>query len=454
MNHDPNRDLDLARRIALEAQALGGRAYFVGGYVRDQVMGCENKDIDVEVHGLTPQQLRMILDGLGERTQMGASFGIYGLRHSDLDIAMPRKASSRSGKDFDDVVDPFIGTQAAARRRDFTMNALMQDVLTGEIIDPFGGMADIHAGVIRHVADDTFVEDPLRALRAAQFAARLGFAVAEETEALCGTLDLSGVAFERVFEELSKALLKADKPSVFFRLLESMGQLDVWFPEVMALRGVEQEAAYHPEGDVFEHTMQVIDQAALLRDGAQKPLWLMLVALCHDLGKPLATQVIDGRIRAFEHERLGLPLAERFLARLTPEVRMHKYVANMVALHMRPNALVHMKSGRGAYMRLFDEALVPEDLLLLAKADHLGRGEKGTGYEPLEEKLTQELAAYRELMAQPMVMGADLIAAGMQPGKAMGEALSYAHKLHLKGMDKEKALMQTLAYMREKDRRK
>ena len=133
---------------------------------------------------------------------------------------------------------------------------------------------------------------------------------------------------------------------------------------------------------------------------------------------------------------------------------MHKYVANMVALHMRPNALVHMKSGRGAYMRLFDEALVPEDLLLLAKADHLGRGEKGTGYEPLEEKLTQELAAYRELMAQPAVMGADLIGAGMQPGKAMGEALAYAHKLHLKGMDKEKALMQTLAYMREKDRRK
>ena len=450
MNHDPNRDLDLARRIALEAQALGGRAYFVGGYVRDQVMGCENKDIDVEVHGLTPQQLRMILDGLGERTQMGASFGIYGLRHSDLDIAMPRKAGSRSGKDFDDVVDPFIGTQAAARRRDFTINALMQDVLTGEIVDHFGGVRDIRAGVIRRVADDTFTEDPLRVLRAAQFAARLGFAVAEETLALCRTLDLSGLAFERVFDELAKTLVKAAHPSAFFTTLKAMNQLDHWFPEVAALRGVMQEPKYHPEGDVWEHTMQVIDQAAKLRERAQQPLYLMLAALCHDLGKPQATQVIDGRIRAFNHETLGLPLAERFLARLTTEVKLHKYVANMVALHMRPNTLVHMKSGRNAYMRLFDEALVPEDLLLLAKADHMGRGENGRDYEAIEEKLTQELAAYRERMAQPAVMGADLIASGMKPGRAMGEALAYAHKLHLKGMDREQALRQTLAYMRER----
>ena len=450
MNHDPNRDLDLARRIALEAQALGGRAYFVGGYVRDQVMGCENKDIDVEVHGLTPQQLRMILDGLGERTQMGASFGVYGLRHSGLDIAMPRKEGARSGGAFDDVVDPFVGTFSAARRRDFTINALMQDVLTGEIVDHFGGVRDIRAGVIRRVADDTFTEDPLRVLRAAQFAARLGFAVAEETLALCRTLDLSGLAFERVFDELAKTLVKAAHPSAFFTTLKAMNQLDHWFPEVAALRGVMQEPKYHPEGDVWEHTMQVIDQAAKLRERAQQPLYLMLAALCHDLGKPQATQVIDGRIRAFNHETLGLPLAERFLARLTTEVKLHKYVANMVALHMRPNALVHMKSGRNAYMRLFDEALVPEDLLLLAKADHMGRGENGRDYEAIEEKLTQELAAYRERMAQPAVMGADLIASGMKPGRAMGEALAYAHKLHLKGMDREQALRQTLAYMRER----
>lgn len=447
----PEQDRKLACRIAQEAARLGGRAYYVGGCVRDAVLGRESKDIDIEIHGLTPQQLRDILDGMGERTQMGASFGVYGLRHSGLDIAMPRKEGARSGGAFDDVVDPFAGTFSAARRRDFTINALMQDVLTGEIVDHFGGVRDIRAGVIRRVADDTFTEDPLRVLRAAQFAARLGFAVAEETLALCRTLDLSGLAFERVFDELAKAFIKAEHPSAFFTTLKAMNQLDHWFPEVAALRGVMQEPKYHPEGDVWEHTMQVIDQAAKLRERAQQPLYLMLAALCHDLGKPQATQVIDGRIRAFNHETLGLPLAERFLARLTTEVKLHKYVANMVALHMRPNALVHMKSGRNAYMRLFDEALVPEDLLLLAKADHMGRGENGRDYEAIEEKLTQELAAYRERMAQPAVMGADLIASGMKPGRAMGEALAYAHKLHLKGMDREQALRQTLAYMRERE---
>lgn len=453
MNHHLNQDLEMARRIALEAKKLGGSVYFVGGYVRDQVLGRDNKDVDIEVHGVTPEQLRGILDGIGERTQMGASFGIYGLRHCDLDIAMPRAEGSRGGREFDDVVSPFIGTMRAARRRDFTINALMQDVLTGEIVDHFGGLEDIRAGVIRHVADETFVEDPLRVLRAAQFAARFGFDVAQETVDLCKMLDLSGLAFERVFEELAKALMKAPRPSVFFEVLAHMGQLDCWFPEVAALRGVEQEPMYHPEGDVWTHTMQVVDQAALLREDAQNPLYMMLAALCHDFGKAKATRVIDGRIRAFDHENLGLPLAKAFLSRLSTEAKMHKYVNNMVALHMRPNALVHMRSSRNAYMKLFDEALVPEDLLLLAKADHMGRGEKGVGYEPLEEKLSQELAAYRERMAQPAVTGADLIASGMKPGKIMGEALAHAHKLHLKGMDKEQALRQTLAFVREKEKR-
>lgn len=450
MQDNPTHDLDLARRIALEAEHLGGRAYYVGGCVRDRVLGCESKDIDIEVHGITPEQLRAILDGIGERTQMGASFGIYGLRHSDLDIALPRAEGCRGGRDFDNAVDPFTGTLNAARRRDFTINALMQDVLTGEIVDHFGGLEDIRTGIIRHVADDTFAEDPLRVLRAAQLAARLGFAVADETVSLCKTLDLSALAAERVFGEIAKALMRSSHPSAFFEVLARMDQLEGWFPEVAALRGVGQEPMYHPEGDVFTHTMQVIDYAARLRGNAVHPLWLMLAALCHDFGKVSATRVIDGRIRAFNHENLGLPLAERFLARMTQEAALRRYVLNMVQLHMRPNALVYMKSGRNAFMKLFDEALVPGDLLLLAKADHMGRGEKGRDYEPLEEKLRLEFAAYGERMAQPAVTGDDLIAAGMKPGRAMGEAIAYAHRLHLAGMEKAQVLRQTLAYARER----
>ena len=211
-------DLELARELALRVMAEGGTAYFVGGYVRDLLLGRENKDIDIEVHGIPVHTLEDILDSLGERLTVGASFGIMGLRHYELDIALPRSetATGRGHKDFTVFVDPFIGEEKAARRRDFTMNALMQDVLTGEILDFFGGREDMKRGIIRHVDDGSFAEDPLRALRAAQFAARFGFTVAEETVELSAKMDLAALPGERIMGELEKALLKADRPSIFF----------------------------------------------------------------------------------------------------------------------------------------------------------------------------------------------------------------------------------------------
>ena len=199
-----NKNLVMTEKIAARVAQKGGRTFFVGGYVRDKVMGKENKDIDIEIHGVTPECLGEILDGLGKRTEMGADFGIFGLKGYDVDIAMPRKeeATGRGHKDFTVYVDPFLGTEKAAKRRDFTMNALMEDVLTGELIDHFGGVEDIRNGVIRHVNSLTFVEDPLRVLRAAQFAARFGFQVADETVALSKTMDLSALARERIMGEL------------------------------------------------------------------------------------------------------------------------------------------------------------------------------------------------------------------------------------------------------------
>jgi len=446
-----NHDLEMARLLAAQAEQAGGRAYFVGGYVRDAVLHRENKDIDIEIHGLAPERLEAILDSLGERTVMGTSFGVYGLRHYGLDIAMPRSETKngRGHRDFAICVDPFLGTKKAAQRRDFTINAMMQDVLTGEIIDHFGGLDDLRSGVIRHVSDASFVEDPLRVLRGAQFAARFGFALAPDTAALCARMDLTALAKERIMEELCKALLKAEKPSIFFDTLAGMGQLRDWFPEVEALIGVQQEPAHHPEGDVYTHTMLVLDQAAKLRTQAAYPLGLMLAALCHDFGKPQATKMIDGKIRAFDHENLGVPLAAQFIARLSAEVRLHKYVANMVRLHMRPNSLYYMKSGKKAYMKLLDQSIEPGDLLLLAKADHCGRGGHEDDYGEIEQTLQNALHAYRELMNAPAVRGEDLIREGMKPGKAMGAALAFAHQLHLRGISRENALAQTLAYVRE-----
>ena len=452
-----DKNIIMARRIAEEVHKAGGKTYYVGGFVRDEILGRENKDIDIEVHGIPIETLEAILDALGERLTMGVSFGVMGLRHYDLDIAMPRSevATGRGHKDFAVFVDPFLGAEKAARRRDFTMNALMRDVMTGEVLDFFGGLKDMQRHVIRHVDDQTFAEDPLRVFRAAQFAARFGFAVAEETTAISAGMDAAALPGERVMGELEKALLKATRPSVFFEELRKMNQLSCWFPELAALAGIPQNPAYHPEGDVWTHTMQVLDEAAALRDTAREPMWFMLAALCHDFGKAVATEEKNGVLHAYGHEIMGLPLAQRFLGRLTKEVKLTKYVLNMTQLHMRPNQLAREASRETSYMRLFDQSVCPDDLLLLAKADHLGRRGEGIqretladGYADTERRLREMLALYQERMRQPYVMGKDLMAAGAEPGPLFTDALDYARKLRLAGVPKEEQLAQTMGYLR------
>ena len=457
-----NKNIVMARRVAEEVHKAGGQTYYVGGFVRDKLLGRENKDIDIEVHGIPVQTLETILDGLGERLTMGASFGVMGLRHYELDIAMPRSevATGRGHKDFAVFVDPFLGAEKAARRRDFTMNALMQNVVTGEVLDFFGGREDMSRGRIRHVDDQTFAEDPLRVFRAAQFAARFGFTVAEETTAISAGMDVAALPGERVMGELEKALLKAAKPSIFFEALRKMNQLSLWFPELAALAGIPQNPVYHPEGDVWTHTMQVLDEAAGLRAEAKEPLWFMLSALCHDFGKADATEEQGGVLHAYGHEKTGLPLVQRFLSRITNEVKLTKYVLNMTELHMQPNKKAREASHVKSFMSMFDLSVCPEDLLLLAKADHLGRLGAGTprdtlahDYAETECKLCEMLAVYKERMSQPYVMGKDLIAAGAEPGPVFTDALAYAHKLRLAGVPKEEQLSQTMGYLRKAPKR-
>lgn len=457
-----DRNIEMARRIAAAVQKAGGRTYFVGGYVRDLLLGRENKDIDIEVHGISVQALEKILDMLGQRLTMGASFGIMGLRHYDLDIAMPRSetATGRGHKDFEVFVDPFIGEEKAAHRRDFTMNALMQNVLTGEILDFFGGKEDILRRRIRHVNETTFVEDPLRVLRAAQFAARFGFEVDEETVALSSGMDLSALPGERILLELEKALLKAARPSRFFEELRKMDQLSEWFPELEKLIGVPQNAQYHPEGDVWIHTMQVLDEAAGMRNAVSEPLWFMLSALSHDFGKQVTTVREGETYHAYRHEKEGLPLVRRFLQKITKEVKLTGYVLNMTELHMEPNRNVHDGAHIKAFMKMFDRSVSPGDLILLAKADHMGRIGKETdraalaaAYEPIGGRLDEMLRVYEDRMNRPYLTGKDLIEAGVKPGPVFTYALGYAHKLRLAGVSREEQLSQTLGMIRKQDRR-
>lgn len=448
-------DADMAVRIAELVKDAGGRAFFVGGWVRDRLLGTENKDIDIEVHGITPEVLTRLLGTLGEVTSFGKSFGVFGLRHYGLDIAMPRseRAVGPGHQDFDCTLDPFIGTREAALRRDFTINALMQDILTGEIIDHFGGLRDLEIGLIRHIDDDRFAEDPLRVLRAAQFAARFGFSAAPDTISVCRRMDLSALSAERIFGELEKALLKAEHPSVFFSILREMQQLDIWFPEIRDLIGVPQNPKYHPEGDVWNHTMQVLDQAAGLRGKAEYPLGLMLSALCHDLGKPAATRIeSDGRLHAFGHEQESGSVSERFLSRITHEKKLKQYVKNMVLLHMQPNMMAYQNAGQKAFNKLFDRAVSPGDLLLLCRADILGCSMTAENYAPIERLLQEHLSAYRAVMAQPGITGADLIDAGFPPGETFHEALSFARQLQLSGVPREQALPQVIAFLRGKEK--
>lgn len=448
---DTTQDMRLAVALAERVAARGGTAYFVGGFVRDRLRGKESKDIDIEVHGIEPKTLEALLDTLGERLSIGESFGIYSLKHCGVDIAMPRKEKlvGKGHRDFDVFVDPFIGTKKAALRRDFTVNALMQNVLTGEIVDHFGGVEDLKNGVLRHVNDETFAEDPLRVLRAAQFAARFEYALAPETVAICRTIPLDALSKERVAGELYKALLKADRPSIFFSVLRECGALGFWFPEAESLIGVPQDPRFHAEGDVWNHTLLVLDEAAKLRGQAHFPKGLMLSALTHDLGKPLCTEIVDGKIHSYGHEVRGLVPARALLERLTNEKKLISYVLNMTRLHMRPNILADAGSAVKRTNALFDEAEGPEDLILLSAAD--SRGSLSEGPKPdYTDLLFDRLRIYRETAAMPGVTGQDLRDAGLKPDRNFSELLKYAHKLQLSGLDKETALKQTLARAKEK----
>lgn len=439
-----------ALKIAHKVKDAGGCAYYVGGCVRDFVMGRECFDTDMEIHGIEENVLEKILSECGDVLKYGKSFAIYSLAGCSIDIALPRRevATGKGHRDFDVTPDPFLGTLKAAERRDFTVNALMQDVITGEITDHFGGLDDIKKGVLRHVNDNAFSEDPLRVMRMAQFAARLGFEPCRQTLELCKTVDLSPLSRERVFDELKKALLTSDKPSVFFETLRKANGLDVWFPEVKKLIGTQQNPKYHLEGDVWNHTMMVLDMGAKLRDKTSNPLGFMLCALFHDLGKIICTTVKNGEIHAYNHETEGLPLAENAMKRITNEKSLIKYVLNLTLLHMKPKITALSGSGIKTTNRMFDEALVPFDLICISEADNGGKL-PCEDFDKIRDFLIQRYEIYKETMSKPFVDGRDIIEMGFCPGDNFRELMSYAHKLRLAGVPKSEALKQVAAYGRK-----
>ena len=444
MTNLPEKVMVLARVI----QEAGGRALLVGGCVRDELMGNEPKDWDLEVYRLAPERLREILDSFGSVNAVGEAFTVYKLGH-DLDVSIPRRErkSGRGHRAFVIEGDPAMSVADATRRRDFTINAILRDPLTGELIDPFGGQQDIAARVMRAVSAETFIEDSLRVLRAAQFAARFEFQIAPETVALCRTMDLSDLPAERVWGEVEKLLLRARRPSVGFQWLKELGAIEKLFPEIQSLIGVPQDPEWHPEGDVFVHTLLVVDRARELIDDLPyaRQVTVMLAALAHDFGKPPTTQFLEGRWRSRGHEDAGVEPATRFLDRMNVHTidgyDVRRQVIALVREHLKPGEFYKKRDevGEGAFRRLARRC-EPDLLYRVAKADSLGRNavwvprDKWYGAEAQEwfVQRAKELDVERR-PPEPLLLGRHLLELGVQPGPRMGELTRAVYEMQLDG---------------------
>lgn len=437
----------MIKKIAREIKRYGGETYFVGGCVRDDILGKAQKDIDVEVYNIEPGKLIDILSGVGEVDIFGKSFGILKVKGLDVDFSMPRKERATGSKhtDFEVTIDPYLSIKEASRRRDFTMNAILQDVLTKEVTDPFNGVRDIRDKTIRHIDDKTFQEDPLRAYRAVQFAGRLGFNISPETISLCRDMDLSHLPRERIFKEILKLLLESDSPSIGFEYMKQMSILEKYFPLLAELEKTHQSPKHHPEGNVWNHTMLVIDEAARIKHKSDYPDSFMIAALLHDIGKPSTTEERDGAIIAHGHAKVGANLSIDFLEELTDNKRILSQVESLVKNHMRPMALSRSDARNSAY-RKFAASCNAKEVLLLFEADFKGRGGSQDYDKEFEEANSfleakfKKLSIKKEEKIKPLIMGRDLIKLGLTPGKDFGEILNNAFDMQLEGYSKEEIL--------------
>ena len=436
---------EMIRAIARRVQACGGRALLVGGCVRDALLGRESADIDCEVHGVAPDKLRALLGAFGEIDESGRAYGIYTIRGAGIDIALPR-TETRIGpghKDFAVTVNPQLSPAQAVLRRDFTVNAIMRDALTGEYVDPLGGMEDLERGVLRAVPGDGFEEDPLRVLRGAQFAARFHLTPDGETLLKMRRMPTDRLSAARVYAEMNKALLTAQEPDVFFRVLRDANALEPWFAELAALCGVQQNPLHHPEGDAFEHTLLTLRAAAEVRSKSSDPLHFMLSALTHDLGKAVsARQDEQGNWHAAGHAETGVPLCGALLARLGAPRAAIRYAQDMCRLHMRVHVGYYTQADAAWMNLLFDESVCAKDLAWLAVCDTRGTGKPRENADREEAFVMDALAAYERAVSGPMPDARMLMAAGVSPGPGMKAALDEARRRVLSGEAPEKACAQ------------
>ena len=436
----------LALDITRSVREAGGRAFIVGGWVRDRLRGESSKDVDIEVYGIRQEDLPGLLAPLGRVEPVGQSFPVYKVAQpgggaNAIDVALPRRESKRGRghKAFEVDGDPTMSPADAARRRDFTVNAISWDPLTDEYLDPFEGRRDLAGRQLRAVDLRTFADDSLRVLRAVQFAARFDFRLEENTASLCRSIAIDDLPPERIWGELEKLLMQAQRPSIGFTLALDLGVVDKVLPELRPLVGCEQEPEWHPEGDVWVHTLMVIDKARELNGDLDRPrlTTVMLGAVCHDLGKPPTTAFVDGRIRSIDHEQAGveptLGLLDRLNVHSVEGFDVRGQVVGLVANHLKPG-MFHKAAnvGDGAFRRLAQKVDL-ELLARLARADCLGRtGDFDCSAMDWFLERARALGVEHQPPA-PLLLGRHLLKLGITPGPRVGEILRQVYEKQLDG---------------------
>ena len=468
--------------IISEIKNAGGIAYMVGGSVRDLVLNYPIKDADIEVHGITTDMLETVLSKFGKVAIIGKQFGVLRLLHLDVDWSLPRIDSK--GRKPTVKIDPKMDIKTACRRRDLTMNAMAIDlnfvcqnlsdikkllknkdfdpVKDLKIIDSYGGLDDIKNKRLRAVDEKLFLEDPLRFFRVMQFIGRFEMQPDSKLNKLCSEMLLSArqpsdveknmpLAKERIHEELKKLFLKSKKPSLGFRWLLNIGRLKELFPELATLVNVAQNPKYHPEGDVFEHTMQTLDAAAVIEfyDEQHKDYeqyLIMLAALCHDLGKVTKT---DKDLHCKGHEIESVRISTTLLKRLTNNKILIKAVKKLIKFHCMPLQLTGQKSTLKAYKKLAIK-LAPEtnlrQLALLWLSDNRGRTlchpelDSGSIHSITPTRFfTDNFLAFIKKAEQanvasqpeaPILLGRHLIDV-VKPGPEMGKLLKKAYRIQI-----------------------
>ncbi len=411
---------------------------YVGGVVRDELLGRPPKDVDVEVYGLPLEELQRLLGGYGRVRLVGKRFGVLMLDGLGVEWSVPRRDSS--GRHPVVTVSPELSFREASRRRDLTMNAMLRDVLTGELIDPWEGRRDMEQRVLRTPDPGLFVQDPLRFYRVMQFTARFEMDPDDTLHRTGSEMDLGGVSRERIEQEFEKMWLCSRRPSLGLRWIDSTGRLPEVLPELAALKGAAQDPQWHPEGDVWTHTLQVVDAAAGLRTGDKgRDLMLLWAALLHDVAKPETATVRKGRIRTPGHDRLGAERAGEVLRRLVGRESLRRGAIKLMAHHMKPLQFYQQKSSQSAFKRLAAKLHPEADLELLialARADRRGTNPEGdfplagdSGMIGWFERMTLG-SNVENAPERPVLLGRHLLDV-VSPGPELGRLLEEAYRIQL-----------------------